>query len=61
MYLLLNSLNQDLFLSGFVMSPYFSPDCSENPILFRMDCNEKREIAPKLALLTLEFWRVYIF
>ena len=61
MYLLLNSLNQDLFLSGFVMSPFFSPDCSENPILFRMDYNVKREIAPKLRLLTIEIWRIYIF
>jgi hypothetical protein len=54
MYLLLNNLNQDLSLNGFVIVIFFSPDCSENPILFRMDCNGKREIAPENNLIAIQ-------
>ena len=28
-----------------------SPDCSENPTLFSLDCNGKREMAPNLKKL----------
>ena len=36
-------------MSSFTECP--SPDCSENPTLFSVDCNGKREIASKLKKL----------